>query len=167
MKTLNFHLLAASICLSPLTISADDNAEKTAPKKEAAEVKKPDQEIVIEGNDQMQFNKKELEIKVGETIKLTLKHSGKLPKEVMGHNFVLLAKGTNLVGWATQAMTARENDFIPTAPEAKEAILAHTKVLGGGESDSVTFSVKEAGEYEFLCSFPGHFGVMKGKVIVK
>ena len=46
-------------------------------------------------------------------------------------------------------------------------MIAKTKVLGGGESDSVTFSIKEAGEYQYLCSFPGHFALMQGKITVK
>ncbi|MCY1552809.1 Azurin [compost metagenome] len=44
-------------------------------------------------------------------------------------------------------------------------IIAHTKMIGGGESDSVTFEVSKlaAGEsYEFFCSFPGHVSMMKG-----
>ncbi|MNP85809.1 Azurin [compost metagenome] len=44
-------------------------------------------------------------------------------------------------------------------------IIAHTKMVGGGESASVTFEVSKlaAGEsYEFFCSFPGHVSMMKG-----
>ncbi|MOA50824.1 Azurin precursor [compost metagenome] len=44
-------------------------------------------------------------------------------------------------------------------------MIAHTKVVGGGESDSVTFEVAKlkAGEqYMFFCSFPGHAALMKG-----
>ena len=40
-----------------------------------------------------------------------------------------------------------------------------TKVIGGGESDSVTFDVSKlaAGQdYTYFCSFPGHFAMMKG-----
>ena len=56
-------------------------------------------------------------------------------------------------------------DHIPAGSEAQ--IVAHTKMLGGGESDVITFTAPAAGEYEFLCSFPGHFAMMKGKFIVK
>ncbi|MNE91048.1 Azurin [compost metagenome] len=44
-------------------------------------------------------------------------------------------------------------------------MIAHTKVVGGGESDSVEIDVAKlkAGEqYMFYCSFPGHASVMKG-----
>ena len=156
--------------LSPVLAIADpvvESGSSSDTKTEKAEAKTPDQKVVVEANDLMQFNKKELKIKAGETIALTLKHTGKQPKEIMGHNLVILTKGTDLTTWATKAMTARATDFIPTAPDAKEAIIAHTELLGGGEEDTITFSIEEAGEYEYLCSFPGHFGVMRGKVIVK
>lgn len=163
MKKLNSTLFAAALMLSPATTSAQsdtaDNEKKGA--------KKADQEVVVEANDQMQFNKKAFEIKAGDTIKLTLKHVGKLPKIAMGHNLVILQKGTNLAGWASKAMTAAATNYIPVDEASKKAVIAKTKVLGGGETDSVTFSIKEAGEYQYLCSFPGHFALMQGKITVK
>jgi azurin len=163
MKKLNSTLFAAALMLSPATTSAQSDTadnEKTG-------AKKADQEVVVEANDQMQFNKKAFEIKAGDTIKLTLKHVGKLPKIAMGHNLVILQKGTNLAGWASKAMTAAATNYIPVDEASKKAVIAKTKVLGGGETDSVTFSIKEAGEYQYLCSFPGHFALMQGKITVK
>jgi azurin len=53
-------------------------------------------------------------------------------------------------------------------PKDQSAILAHTKIVGGGESDTVTFTAPDKpGTYPFFCSFPGHFSMMKGKLIVK
>ena len=49
-------------------------------------------------------------------------------------------------------------------------VIAHTKLIGGGEKTDVTFKtdVFEAkGDYDFFCSFPGHYAVMRGKVIVE
>ena len=42
--------------------------------------------IVIESNDQMRFNLSEITVQQGQTVVLTLKHVGKLPKAAMGHN---------------------------------------------------------------------------------
>ena len=47
------------------------------------------------------------------------------------------------------------------------SIIAATKLLGGGETDTVIFDAPAAGTYEFLCSFPGHYAIMKGKFIVE
>ena len=167
MKHITTTLFAAALSFAPVALFADSDP---APAKKKEE-KKADQEIVIEANDQMQFNKKELEIKAGETVKITLKHVGNLPKVAMGHNLVILKKGTNLAAWAGKAMAAAATEYIPADEESKKAVIAHTKVLGGGpddlKTDSITFSIKEAGEYEFLCSFPGHFALMKGKITVK
>jgi azurin len=159
MKKLPPTLFAAALMLSPATISAQTDTADTE--------KKADQEVVLEANDQMQFNKKAFEIKAGNTVKLTLKHVGKLPKIAMGHNLVILQKGTNLAGWASKAMTAAATNYIPVDEASQKAVIAKTKVLGGGESDSITFSIKEAGEYQYLCSFPGHFALMQGKITVK
>ena len=163
MKKLNSTLFAAALMLSPATTSAQSDTANNEKKG----AKKADQEVVVEANDQMQFNKKAFEIKAGDTIKLTLKHVGKLPKIAMGHNLVILQKGTNLAGWASKAMTAAATNYIPVDEASKKAVIAKTKVLGGGETDSVTFSIKEAGEYQYLCSFPGHFALMQGKITVK
>ena len=121
--------------------------------------------LTLEGNDQMQFNKHELIARVGETITLTLKHTGTLQKNVMGHNFVLLTQGTDINTFAQKALAATDNDYIPKAESAN--IIAHTKLIGGGESDVITFKVAEKGTYDFICSFPGHFAMMKGKLIVQ
>ena len=86
MKKLTSTLFATALMLSPATICAQPDTADT--EKKVAQ--KADQEVVVEANDQMQFNKKAFEIKAGDSIKLTLKHVGKLPKIAMGHNLVIL-----------------------------------------------------------------------------
>ena len=117
--------------------------------------------IVLNSNDQMQFDLEEIRVKAGVTIELTLNHTGELPKETMGHNFVLLAPGTDIATYAGKAFGAKDNDYVPEGDET----IAYTKMLGGGESDTITFTAPAAGEYDFICSFPGHFGLMYGKFI--
>ncbi|WP_462330072.1 plastocyanin/azurin family copper-binding protein [Thiohalocapsa halophila] len=59
-----------------------------------------------------------------------------------------------------------ENDYIKPGDER---VIAHTKVVGSGESDSISFSpdaLEAGGDYTFFCSFPGHWSVMQGKLIV-
>ncbi len=121
--------------------------------------------LTLSGNDQMKFDKNELIARAGETITLTLKHTGTMEKNVMGHNFVLLKQGTDINAFAQKALKAKDNDYIPKSESAN--ILAHTKLIGGGESDVITFKLMEKGTYDFICSFPGHFAVMKGKLIIR
>ncbi|MGH2623531.1 MAG: plastocyanin/azurin family copper-binding protein, partial [Sphingobacterium sp.] len=49
----------------------------------------------IEGNDQMQYNINLMRVKAGEPVEITLKNVGSMPKESMGHNFVLLKPGVD------------------------------------------------------------------------
>lgn len=121
--------------------------------------------ITITGSDAMQFDKKELKVKAGAKIKLTLTHSGKLAKAAMGHNFVLLKQGTDVAAFGSKAAQARDNEYIPKSEEAN--IIAHTKLVGGGESTTIEFTAPKKGTYEYICSFPGHYALMKGKLIVQ
>lgn len=121
-------------------------------------------DIVITGNDAMQFNKKEIKVLAGKKVKVTLRHIGKMGKNVMGHNFVLLKQGVNLTSFSNQAASASATDYIP---EGTKDVIAHTKMLGGGETAVIEFEAPAVGTYEFLCSFPGHSGLMKGKFIVE
>lgn len=122
-------------------------------------------EIVLETADNMQFSLKEIKVEAGTTVKLTLKHNGKLPKQAFGHNFVLLKKGVEMKDFATQAVQAGlANNYVP---ENSEDVIAYTSVIGGGESTTIEFEAPEAGEYTFLCSFPGHYALMNGTFIVE
>jgi azurin len=133
----------------------------------AADAAKP-REIAITGNDAMQFSVKKIEAKAGEKLKIVLSAIGSMPKTEMAHNWVLLAKGTDAASFAMVAAMARNDGYIPKAK--KSSILAMTpQLVGAGEKTEVVFDVpKEPGEYEYICTFPGHFTAgMKGVLVVK
>jgi azurin len=117
----------------------------------------------------MRFDVTAFEVQRSQKVSITLKNIGTTPKFSMGHNFVLLDK-TVTAGNATRfldaASTEAAHDYVP--PSSKE-VLAHTKLLGPGESDTVTFSAPQVpGEYLYLCSFPGHYSQgTKGFMTVK
>ncbi|WP_242092755.1 azurin [Aestuariivivens sediminicola] len=147
----------------------DKKKESFSYEKQAEEPQKQVEDgvanLVISGDDLMKFDKTELRVKAGDKVKLTLRHIGKLDKNVMGHNFVVLKKGVDLVAFGIKAASARDTDYIPA--DAAGDIIAHTKLIGGGETTSIEFEAPESGEYEFLCSFPGHYAMMRGKLIVE
>ena len=120
--------------------------------------------ITIEGNDQMKFDKELLRVKAGEEVEVTLKNVGELPKESMGHNFVVLNPGVDVATFGAEAVGAVDNDYIPKT--SLSSVVAHTKLLGPGEEDTITFTL-EPGVYTYICSFPGHFGVMQGKIVAE
>ena len=105
--------------------------------------------------------------KPGEQLRVRLVVKGAMPKIAMAHNFVLLTKGAKVVDFATAAMSAQATGFIPA--DKKADILANTGLAGAGETVEVTFKVPAAaGEYPFICTFPGHFQAgMKGTLVVK
>lgn len=150
------------------TLETVDNEEastkSTASKKDTVQAQEDVVEVQLTGNDQMKFNLKEIKVKAGQKVKLTLKHVGQLDENVMGHNFVLLKQGTDLAQFAQQAAAAKSNDYIP---ENTDKVIAHTEMIGGGEETTIEFEAPAAGTYDFICSFPGHYIQMQGKFIVE
>lgn len=125
-------------------------------------------ELTIAGNDQIQFNKSELVVGPDcDEVKLTLGHVGQMSVDQMGHNWVL-TKTSEYKAVAQAGMQAgKEQEYVPADDER---VLAHTSMIGGGESTSVRFDTSElesGGDYTFFCSFPGHYGIMNGKLVVE
>ena len=120
--------------------------------------------IVITSDDYMKFNTSKITVKSGKLVKLTLKHIGNLDVQVMGHNFVLLKDKVDIVEFANKAAMASKNQYIPI--ESNE-VIAYTDMIGGGQETTIEFLAPEVGIYNFICSFPGHYAMMKGKFIVE
>jgi azurin len=161
------YLILTALALSISSCGETKKEEKTALKigQSKTETTAPSgTALALSGNDMMQFDKSELMAKAGEKITLTFRHIGQLEKRVMGHNFVLLKPGTDITGFANEAAAAGESaDWIPN--EGAQ-VLAHTKMLGGGQTDVISFDAPEPGIYDFICSFPGHSGMMRGTLTV-
>ena len=121
----------------------------------------------IEGNDAMKFNVANIDVSRScKDFTINLKHTGKLPKAAMGHNVVIAAtsdiKGVDADGIKAGAA----KDYIKPGDTR---VIAHSPLVGGGESTKVTFAVSKlgAGPYSFFCSFPGHSTLMKGTITLK
>ncbi|MGY1423972.1 azurin [Lysobacter sp. A289] len=119
----------------------------------------------VESTDAMQFTTKSLQVPATcKEFKVTLKHTGQLPKTVMGHNFVL-GKTADVNGINAGGMKAGADADYVKAGDAR--VIAASKLIGGGESTTVTIPVAKlkAGEdYTYFCSFPGHVAMMKGSL---
>jgi len=115
----------------------------------------------------MKFNLETFQVSPGSTVKLTLKNVGTMPKFSMGHNVVILDLGTDSGKFVEAAMNSAGTEYIPAAQKGK--VVAHTKLLGGGEEDTIVFlAPQQPGDYPFVCSFPGHMQVgMKGTMKVR
>lgn len=120
--------------------------------------------ITITGNDQMQFSIKAFEVAAGSQVTVILQNAGTMPKDAMGHNLTILKPGTLPAEVGGRAMNAKDTEYIPAGDTA---ILFHTRLLGPGESDTLTFTAPPAGKYPYMCTFPGHFAVMNGVMTSK
>ena len=142
-------------------------ATASAPAASAAAKPAGPRVIEITGGDNMKFNITAIDAKPGEELKIIFSNIGTMPKEAMGHNLVILKKGTDTMAFAMAATTAKATDYIPASMQ--DAVLAHTAMLGPRKSEELLFTAPtEPGEYPYVCSFPAHYQVgMKGIISVK
>lgn len=112
--------------------------------------------------EQLRYDVKELEVKAGKRVKLIFNNPDAVP-----HNLVIVKPGTaDAVANAAIALGAEgfAREFIPES----EDILHYTKLLNGGETEEIVFDApSEPGDYQFVCSFPGHAMLMRGILRVK
>jgi azurin len=159
----------------PAPIAASASVDTPAPgpaaassvsAKPAAVVK--DCATEIEGSDAMQYNVGSITVPASCTeFKITLKHPGQMPVAAMGHN-VVIAKAADMQAVGAEGIGAGVNADYVKPGDAR--VIAHTKLIGAGETASVSFPVakiKSDGPYVFFCSFPGHSTVMKGTIAVQ
>lgn len=119
----------------------------------------------VESNDAMRYNVSLIEVPAScAQFTINLKHVGQMPVAAMGHNIVISAM-SDMQSIASEGLGAGlANNYVK---DGDARIIAHTKMVGGGESTSVTFDtskIKGAGPFEFFCSFPGHSALMKGTI---
>jgi len=115
----------------------------------------------------MKYSLTAIEAKPGEDLKVVLTNIGTQPKEVMGHNWILLKAGTDVAAFDAAALNAKDTGYIPAA--LSDEIIAHIDLLGPRKSGEVAFKAPMTpGDYNFLCSFPAHYQAgMKGVLTVK
>ena len=112
---------------------------------------------------QMIFAPRELRVKPGAKVRLIFDNP-----DLMMHNFVLLARGAEEeVGALADKLAADPNgmakNYVPLSPK----VLFATPLVAPNTKAELTFDApKEPGEYPYICTFPGHWRVMKGVLII-
>ena len=123
--------------------------------------------VNLTGNDAMQLSSKQIVVpKTCGDFTIHYKNVGKLPKASMGHN-VVVSKLSDMSGVLRDGMKAGlAQDYVKVGDSR---VLAKTRLLGGGESASLTFNVAKLqdGAYGFVCTFPGHGAMMRGTIVLK
>jgi len=106
----------------------------------------------------MAYEQTEFTVQPGQTVRLTFRNTA--TNATMNHNVVVLAAGADANAVGQAAMEAVATDYIPEA--MADQILAHTAMAAPGETVTVEFTAPAAGDYTYICTFPGHFMMMKG-----
>jgi cytochrome c oxidase subunit II len=109
----------------------------------------------------MKFDKTELTAKAGKKVNLLFENKGC----VLQHNFLLLKPGTkDAVGaLADKMLTDPAGLAKQYVPETTDVLVKGNKLIGIGQSDLIEFTAPAAaGDYPYICTFPGHWRLMHG-----
>ena len=123
--------------------------------------------IALTAGDNMKYNITRIEAAPGEELHVTLTNVGTLPKETMGHDWVLLQAGSDVDAFDRAALAAKATDYMP--PALSSEVLQSIPLLGPNQTGEVTFKAPtQPGQYDYLCTFPAHYqSGMHGVLVVK
>lgn len=110
----------------------------------------------------MAYQETEFTVHPGQTVTLTFTNTA--TNTAMHHNVVVLKQGANVNDVGQAAMTSAGSDYIPS--RFTDQIIAHTAMSAPGETVTVEFTAPAAGDYTYICTFPGHYMVMQGTMHV-
>ncbi|MFI5356096.1 MAG: plastocyanin/azurin family copper-binding protein [Opitutales bacterium] len=123
--------------------------------------------VVIVADNNMKFSVTRIEARPGERIHVQLRNEGTMPKDSMGHNWILLQAKSDTAAFAMAAVSARDNNYLPK--KLMSEVIASIPLLGPKEVGDVTFTCPtKPGKYPYICSCNGHsLAGMHGELIVK
>lgn len=121
------------------------------------------EKIVIEANDLMQFKPASVEVGTDQMIEVELVNKARLPQ--FSNNWVLLKAGVDVSKFGNEAISDAQSGYLPE--RLKSQVIAFIPLVAPGKSGSVRFRAPAKGVYTFLCTYPGRYSVMQGKLIVQ
>jgi len=112
------------------------------------------------------YDIKEFKVKAGQKVKITFNNTH--PAVPQPHNIVISKPGTKdkLLAAAMQMATSPDGMAKGFIPESTD-ILFHTKLLQPNTTEILEFTAPAAGDYPYLCTFPGHGILMSGVMHVE
>lgn len=139
-----------------------DDAKGQALRKELRELAVP--VVVIRTlREQMQYDLKYFVVQAGKPVEIILENGDAMP-----HNLVITQPG------AMQEVAVTAGQMPPPGEDSKKAyipdspkVLAAVSMVQPDESATMTFNAPtQPGEYDFVCTFPGHWVRMYGVMLV-
>lgn len=148
----------AELCVAPVPAAANATTPKHPNKVPANWTgDEGDQTILLGTQPGLKFDTTELTTRAGAHVRLVFRNN-----DDMLHNFVLCAIGRGqTVGAAalTFGLEGAEKNYVPDTDD----VLFHTALTQPGATDTIFFTAPAApGDYDYICSFPGHAMLMKG-----
>lgn len=148
------------LCMAPIAAEANAYTPKHAtkvPKDWNRPSNDGDQTIILSTLPGLKFDQTLLSVKPGARVCLIFRNA-----DDMLHNFVLCTPGQGQAIGALAlnlGVAGATKNYVPDSPE----VLYHSTVIQPGASDTIYFIAPTTpGDYDFICSFPGHAIVMKG-----
>jgi azurin len=114
--------------------------------------------------ERMLFDKTEFSVKAGQSVSLVFNNPDATP-----HNLAICQPGSvEEIGLAGNEMAkdpeGMKKDYIPVT----DKILYHTKLLNPNSTETLRFtSPTKPGDYPYVCTFPGHWVIMRGVMKVR
>jgi azurin len=173
LNAINLYIFAVVLLLISCGQAADNkNNSKENPPAERTETSVPGidklaftDSIQLKANETMRFDKELFRVRAGKKISLIFKNTGAKSAASMAHNVVILQSGVDIADFADVAHNAKAEQYVPSSLDS--LVIAHTRLVSGGDSDQVEFIIPKPGVYDFICSFPGHWGTMQGKIVAE
>ena len=109
----------------------------------------------------MAFDKTKLSVPTGAEVHLTMKNNATMA--TLPHNWVLVKPGTEA---SVAAAGLKLGDPAGYVDVRDKDMLVHTPLAKPGETAEVTFTAPDVGNYPYICTFPGHYMMMKGVLTV-
>jgi len=147
---------------SSQTTRSGENAEISVPGIEKLEFT---DSVQLKSNENMRYDRELFKVRAGKKISLIFKNTAVKSPASMTHNVVILKNGVDIADFADIARNAKTEQYVPSSLDS--LIIAHTRLVSGGDSDRVEFIIPKPGIYDFICSFPGHWGTMQGKIVAE
>ena len=110
---------------------------------------------------EMKFDKKNITVQAGSWVRINLVNEGVDP--AMLHNIVFVKYGTRKEVAKQSIEAGPDLQFVPKSSD----VIAYSDLADPGETVVLEFEAPEKGNYEFICTYPGHSEIMRGYFFVK